>query len=175
MWHNASNRFIPPSISNPASTTVNSIYTPQRILAVWVMRGVSLSATGPGTSALKSCIPPTPRKGRIARDSTMIPIPPIQWVRLRQNRIPWEMLSMSVRVVAPVVVKPDMVSKNASVKEGMAPESIKGRLPHREKAIHPKATTAKPSLGRRSCRNFPNRNPANPRKKVTTLLTLSAT
>ena len=38
-----------------------------------------------------------------------------------QNRQPWLRLSISRNIVAPVVEKPDMVSKNASVKLVIAP------------------------------------------------------
>jgi len=55
------------------------------------------------------------------------------------------MASISVRIVAPVVVKPDMVSKKASVKEGIAPPRTKGRAPKTVRAHHPKTTTANPS------------------------------
>ena len=41
-------------------------------------------------------------------------VPPTQWVKLRQNSSPWLMASTSVRMEAPVVVKPLTVSKNAS-------------------------------------------------------------
>ena len=44
---------------------------------------------------------------------TMIPIPPSQWVKERQNRIPCGRDSMSENTVAPVVVSPDMASKMA--------------------------------------------------------------
>lgn len=61
---------------------------------------------------------------------------------------------MSLRMDAPVVVKPDMVSKKASVMDGMYPEIMKGKLPKMEKKIQPKVTIAKPSLGRRSRSNL---------------------
>ncbi len=68
-------------------------------------------------------MPPTPSTGSTASVKTMMPIPPIHCVMLRQNRIPRGSASMSPRIVAPVVVKPETVSKNASVKPGMAPVS----------------------------------------------------
>ncbi|GIS53755.1 hypothetical protein Ct9H90mP29_07970 [bacterium] len=37
-----------------------------KYFAVSFSRGLILSATGPGTSALKSCTPPTPKSGNIA-------------------------------------------------------------------------------------------------------------
>ena len=90
-------------------------YTPQRSRAVWWTLGVIFSGMGLGTSALYSCIPPTFRKGRTARLRTMIPMPPSHWVRSRQKRMPLGLDWISVSTVAPVVVKPDMASKNASV------------------------------------------------------------
>ena len=42
-----------------------------------------------------------------------MPNPPNHCVRLRQNRMPWGNDSMLSSTVAPVVVKPDMVSKKA--------------------------------------------------------------
>ena len=87
----------------------------------------------------------------MASDSTMMPMPPIQCVRLRQKSRPCGTASMSVRMEAPVVVKPDMVSKKASVKLGIAPESMKGSEPKREKSSQAKVTMAKPSRARSSC------------------------
>ncbi|MBA7708933.1 hypothetical protein ES703_117838 [subsurface metagenome] len=85
----------------------------------------------------------------------MIPMPPIHWMKARQKRIPRGMLSMplarcgcrltSPRIVAPVVVSPDMASKNASVKLGMAPERKKGREANRASVIQPSVTMANPS------------------------------
>ena len=56
----------------------------------------------------------------MASVSTMMPMPPIQWARLRQKRNAFGMSSMfglppPPRMVAPVVVKPLIVSKKASV------------------------------------------------------------
>ena len=95
-------------------------------------------------------MPPTPRKGRMANDRTMMPMPPIQWVRLRQNRMPRGRDSTSVSMLASVVVKPDMVSKKASVYDGMAPENTKGKAPKAASDSHENVTTAKPSFGSRS-------------------------
>ena len=50
--------------------------------------------------------------------STM-PNPPIHCDRLLQKSSPWGSASMLLRIVAPVVVNPDIVSKKASVMEGM--------------------------------------------------------
>ena len=49
-------------------------------------------------------------------------MPPIQWEKLRQKSMHRGRSSTLVRMLAPVVVKPEIVSKRASVKEGMAPD-----------------------------------------------------
>ena len=56
-----------------------------------------------------------------ARRNTSTPMPPSQWVKLRQNSMQWESFSTSDRILAPVVVKPDTVSNMASVKLGISP------------------------------------------------------
>jgi len=56
------------------------------------------------------------------------------------------MLSMSVRIEAPVVVKPDITSKYASVNEGKAPERVRGRDPINAAKIQLNVTKTKPSL-----------------------------
>jgi hypothetical protein len=48
-------------------------------------------------------------------------MPPIQCVRLLQKRIPIGRDSISVIIVAPVVVNPLVVSKKASVKDVTVP------------------------------------------------------
>ena len=46
---------------------------------------------------------------------TSTPMPPIQWLNRRQNMQPRLIASTLVRMLAPVVVKPDTVSKSASI------------------------------------------------------------
>ena len=53
--------------------------------------------------------------------------------------------STAVNMVEPVVVKPETVSKKASIKLGMSPESTKGSAPKRDIKIHARDTTARPS------------------------------
>ena len=55
-----------------------------------------------------------------AKYKTIIPMPPNHCVKLLQKRSPLPRASMFTRIEAPVVVKPDMDSKAASTKEGMA-------------------------------------------------------
>jgi len=69
-----------------------------------------------------SCIPPIPKIGMMATARTIIPIPPIQWAKQRQKMIDFGIVSIDVRIVAPVVEKPDVISKNAEAKFGIAPE-----------------------------------------------------
>ena len=52
-----------------------------------------------------------PSFGRMAMVSTSTPMPPSQWVKDRQNRMPLGRCSISVRMVDPVVVNPEAVSK----------------------------------------------------------------
>jgi hypothetical protein len=49
--------------------------------------------------------------------------------------------SMSCRIVAPVVEKPDIVSKKASVKSGIDPLSTYGRVPKSENITQMRVTT----------------------------------
>ena len=48
--------------------------------------------------------------------NTRTPIPPIQWVNSRQNRQPRLRSSGFSRMLAPVVVKPETVSNQASIR-----------------------------------------------------------
>ena len=76
------------------------------------MRAVSLlSFIGPGVSALYSCMPPTPSSGRMATANTMMPMPPIQFIRWRQMLIDCGARSSPIITVAPVVVRPEIISK----------------------------------------------------------------
>jgi hypothetical protein len=55
---------------------------------------------------------------------TIIPMPPIQWVRLLQNRIERGNASMSINMEDPVVENPEADSKKALMKPGIEPEII---------------------------------------------------
>ena len=76
---------------------------------------LSLSTEGPGTSARIRCIARPSVSGSTAITNTSTPMPPTQWEKLRQNSMPWLIASTSVRMVEPVVVKPETISKKASV------------------------------------------------------------
>lgn len=56
-------------------------------------------------------------------------MPPIQWVRLRQKRIDFGRISMSVRMDEPVVVKPETDSNQASTFEGISLLMMYGKAP----------------------------------------------
>ena len=71
---------------------------------------------GPVASAANTFVLPPTTCGSTAMVKNTIPKPPIQWVSVRQNRMPWGKISTSSMIVAPVVVNPDIVSKKASVK-----------------------------------------------------------
>ena len=73
-------------------------------------------------------------------------MPPIQWVKLRQNSMEWLMPSTLVRMEAPVVVKPETVSKKASMKLGISPLITKGRAPMADTVSQVRAVIRKPSL-----------------------------
>ena len=75
--------------------------------------GTILLTVGPGLSARSRWLawPPI-----FTSDSmnTRMPMPPNQWVKLRQKSIPLSSASTSVRMLAPVVVNPETVSNTAS-------------------------------------------------------------
>ena len=73
--------------------------------------------------------------------NTMIPMPPIQCVRLLQNKIPLGSDSISFNIVDPVVVYPEIVSNSAFVNSGIAPVNRNGSVPDKVITIQPKATT----------------------------------
>ena len=84
--------------------------------------GTSLLTEGPGLSAFMMCIFCPPLRGTNAIIKTSTPMPPTQWVKLRQISMALGSVSTSPRTVAPVVVKPETVSNSASTKLGITPE-----------------------------------------------------
>ena len=77
---------------------------------------------------------------------TSTPIPPTQCVKLRHIIIDFGSDSTSVKMLAPVVVKPETVSNKASINEPVASENIKGSAPKRLSVIQLSATITKPSF-----------------------------
>ena len=76
-------------------------------------------------------IPPTFRNGKMATAITIKPIPPNHCSSERHSKMPLLTSARFVITVEPVVVTPDMVSKNASVKliswttiNGSAPKAL---------------------------------------------------
>ena len=70
-----------------------------------------------------------PSKGRIAVVKAIIPIPPSQCISMRHKFTDRGIISRSVIIVAPVVVKPLTPSKTASVKFKTQPPIYRGRAP----------------------------------------------
>ena len=81
-------------------------------------------------SVLKTCMPPTCNTGSMLIAMTIIPTPPIHWRSPLQSSIPSGIDLMSLRIVDPVVVMPDMDSKIESVKLILRFAKKKGRLPN---------------------------------------------
>ena len=77
---------------------------------------------------------------------TRMPMPPSQWAKERQKRIDFGRDSISDRIDAPVVVKPEQDSKKASTGDGMAPEITNGIAPTTEATSQLVETTRNPSL-----------------------------
>ena len=98
--------------------------------------------------------PPAPLTGMMASKKTSTPMPPTQWVKLRQKRRPLGSPSTAGRMEAPVVVKPETVSKRASTRFGMAPDKKKGRQPKKLMAIQARLTQTRPSLARKPVSAF---------------------
>ena len=102
-------------------------------------------------------MPPTPSKGRMATASTMIPIPPSQFRVWRHRLIDGANVSRPTITVAPVVVRPDMVSKKASVNDSDSCQdpgswSIRGTVAMAAMRVQAMATRMKPSLALSSVR-----------------------
>ena len=115
-WQTASNQPMPAHLRAAQVRRVKPRYTSHRRLAVCEMRGaILLSLSMPGISALNSWMPPTPSMGRMATASTMMPMPPNQFIMCRQKLSEGARVSRLDMTVAPVVVRPLMASKKASV------------------------------------------------------------
>jgi len=91
--------------------------------------GTSFPTDGPGLSARIRLMFEPPLSGTMASRNTRTPMPPIQCVKLLHKSEQCESPSTFARMLAPVVVKPDIVSNRASVKDGISPVTKKGRRP----------------------------------------------
>ena len=142
----ASKRFIGPIHSRATSSTVSARYTSQSVLATSDMRGKKRSWVIPVVSALYSWVAPPPKMGISATVKTTIPTPPCHWVRLRQKSSDLGKDSTSEKTLAPVVVKPEIVSKKASRTFDVIPDKRKGSVPTRERSSQTNVTVSIPSL-----------------------------
>src|SRR5665648_353478 len=114
-WLMESNQDIPANTNNTICKTVNPTYICQSFDALSLIRGNTLSAIGPGTSALNRCTARAPNLGKKTMNKTMIPMPPSQWVRLRHsNKLLGRNSTLSM-TLAPVVVRPETASNNPSM------------------------------------------------------------
>ena len=104
--------------------------------AVVEILGCNFPILSPVDSAENNFWSPLPIVGKMATVKNTIPIPPIQCVMLRQKRMEWGSASMFVKILAPVVVNPDIVSKNAWATLDVLPPIRKGSIPMMEKMIH---------------------------------------
>ena len=86
-------------------------------------------------SVLKSCIPPSLNTGKTAIAITIIPIPPNHCNIALHINIDFGVESKSVIIVAPVVVIPDIDSKNESTNERFGEPKKNGMDPTKVKII----------------------------------------
>ena len=92
-------------------------------------------------------MPPTPSNGSTATTSTMMPMPPIQCSVWRQRLMDCGRSSRWLSTVEPVVVRPDMASKYASVKQRSGSAIISGMAADADISTHDSVTSRKPSRG----------------------------
>ena len=97
----------------------------------------------------------------------MIPIPPNQCVKLRQNKTVFGTAARLVIAVAPVVVRPDILSKTAEIGSRICKNAY-GRAQIIQVRIQEKTTVAKPSRSDifSFSSNFPYWTKPNPTKKA---------
>ena len=77
--------------------------------------------------------------------NTTTPTPPIKWVDDRQKTSPLGSASISLRIVAPVVVNPDTDSKNALARVNSPPHIRYGSIPNIHERNQANMVMAKPS------------------------------
>ena len=145
-WMTESYTGIPDMISKIIWSTVMAEYITYSIFTVCPIFGTSFPGAGPGLSATSICTVFAFTDGSIASISASTPIPPTQCVKLLQNSMPLGRLSMSVRIDAPVVEKPETDSKKASIGEEIAPLIKNGNAPKIDINSQDSATVANPSL-----------------------------
>ena len=121
-------------------------YIIYNILAVCFTLGTSFPTDGPGLSALIRLILEPPLNGTMAIINTSTPIPPIQCEKHRHVVLHLETTSTSLNILAPVVVKPDTISKSALINDGISPVIIKGMAPTTPISIQLSDVATQPSL-----------------------------
>ena len=94
----------------------------------------------PDTSTPVNTAPLPEFGGRTSENKATIPIPPIQAVDIRQKRSPGGSPSMSFKIEAPVVVKPDTLSKRAFMKVNSPPYIRYGIMPKKQAKSHEPTT-----------------------------------
>lgn len=119
---------------------------PYKIRAVCLILGTSLPTEGPGLSARMRLMLEPPLKGMIASIKTKTPMPPIQLVNERHNKLQLDNASTSLSMLAPVVENPDTVSNKAFMKKGISPVIQKGRQPKILITIQHNAVVTQPSF-----------------------------
>jgi hypothetical protein len=92
-------------------------------------------------------MPPTPRRGITPTATTITARPPNQMSEWRQKLIEGASASSPSNTVDPVVVSPDIVSKNARVKVNPGSEKRSGSVAEPASRIQPSVTRRKPSRG----------------------------
>src|SRR5262245_42025554 len=117
---------MPATQSKTAQSTVKKTYVVKIALAICDTRGSTFSERSEN-SLRKSCIPPIFIIGITVNAITMIPIPPTHCKSARHNTIPEEEKSMPRMTEAPVVVNPEIASKNASTGDIVLLEKINGK------------------------------------------------
>ena len=118
-WHKASKYPIPASFRQMASMIVRHTYMVIIQRAVTDIRGCSLARAMPIVSAANRWRSPSPKMGSTATVKNTIPSPPIHCVIMRQKTRLRGNASRSLTTDAPVVVNPAIVSKKASVIDGI--------------------------------------------------------
>ena len=125
----ASKAVIPDNHKLIAQTKVNKKYIALIPPAICAVLGRTFSEVS-DDSILKSCIPPTCKRGKTEIAMTIMPIPPIHCNMDLQKSNPFDTFSKLTIIVDPVVVTPDIDSKKASVKLRLRSVSMKGKLPN---------------------------------------------
>ena len=136
-----------PAAQNASPQAIVSMkYMLQIHLAVVESLGCIFAFMGPVASAANTLTLPPTSDGRMAMVKNTIPNPPIHWVSDRQKSMACGNTSTSSMIDAPVVVKPDVDSKKASVTFVMLPCIRNGNIPKNENTTHAAVTTTYASL-----------------------------